>query len=51
MSFARKLQRHQQQLHKTSCCGAQMVYKPSYNVYICPKCGKVVKIDKKQEDL
>lgn len=27
-------------LHKTSCCGIRMKYKPGYG-YVCEKCGRV----------
>lgn len=38
MKWARKQKR--KELHKTSCCGGQMVYKEGYG-YVCQTCGKI----------
>ena len=38
MSLTRKAKR--KNMHKTSCCGSQMMYKAAYDVYVCGKCGK-----------
>lgn len=41
MNFARKIKR--KNLHKTSCCGHQMLEKyvvGNKKLYVCDKCGK-----------